>query len=74
MNWMLYQGLLQYQQSDLAKTVLNDTLEIVDKAGFYEYFESQKDKYEELEHGFGGNHFSWSASNVLNFLKEISFK
>ena len=71
MNWMLYQGLLQYQQNDLAKTVLNDTLEIVDKAGFYEYFESKKSKYDQLDHGFGGNHFSWSASTVLNFLKDI---
>lgn len=70
MNWMLYQGLLHYQQNDLANTVLNDTLELVNKAGFYEYFESQKNKYSELDHGFGGNYFSWSASTVLNFLKE----
>jgi len=71
MNWMLYKGLLKYEQTELAQTVLQDTLELVDKAGFYEYFESQKSKYDQLDHGFGGNHFSWSASTVLNFLKEI---
>jgi len=70
MNWMLYQGLLQYGFEELADIVKKDTLELVSQFGFYEYYESEKQKANQLANGYGGDQFSWTASTVIDLLAE----
>ena len=68
MNWMIAKGLKSYGHDDLAKIVKADLLELVEKLGFFEYFESNKKIVQTLNHGYGGDNFSWTASSVLSFL------
>ena len=42
LNWILYHGLRRYQFEETAKRVKNDSLELVDTLGFYEYFNPSK--------------------------------
>ncbi len=70
MNWMIYQGLRNYGLIDLAALVKADTLEIVSKFGFYEYYEPQKTTAAQLTKAYGGDTFSWTASTVLDLLHE----
>ncbi len=67
MNWMIYEGLINYSYDELAQFVKNDLLDLIDKLGFYEYFESDKNKAKSLNRGYGGNNFSWTASTYLMF-------
>ena len=68
MNWMVAKGLKIYGYDKLAKIVRDDLLELVNKLGFFEYFESNKKKVDTITKGYGGNNFSWTASTVLSFL------
>ena len=70
MNWMIYHGLKYYKYHNLAEIVKNDFIKLVNNLGFYEYFESEKSKVEQLNNGYGGNNFSWTASTILSLLKE----
>ena len=69
MNWMIYHGLRQYGFEKTANLVKSDTLEMVKKFGFFEYYEPQKNLAAGLTRGYGGDMFSWTASSVLDFLK-----
>ena len=69
MNWMIYHGLKLYNQKRLADIVKNDLIELVQKLGFYEYFEPQKNKAADLNKGYGGDQFSWTASSILDLIK-----
>lgn len=71
MNWMIHQGLKEYGYHDTAAYVKNDLLELVEKHGFYEYFESQKDKAALIHKGYGGGSFSWTASSVIDLIHNI---
>jgi len=66
MNWMIYQGLLNYDFKDTAETVKSDLNTLIHKLGFYEYFEAQKQVVEKLDKGYGGNNFSWTASSYIH--------
>jgi hypothetical protein len=68
MNWMIYQGLKQYQFDDTASEVRNNLLELVQKFGFYEYFEAQRHLVETTNGGYGGDNFSWTASTIIDFI------
>jgi hypothetical protein len=68
MNWLVCYGLKKYGYDFLAATVRTDFLQLVSQLGFYEYFEPQKQLLDQLEHGYGGNHFSWTAAVTLDFL------
>ncbi len=68
MNWMIYHGLKEYGFHDTATILRSDTLEIVEKFGFFEYFESQKAIAANLTKGFGGDNFSWTASSVIDLI------
>ncbi|WP_109438399.1 MULTISPECIES: MGH1-like glycoside hydrolase domain-containing protein [Aquimarina] len=71
LNWMLYYGLKKYGYDELAKRVKNDSVELIDKAGFYEYFDPRKNMYKNMEHGgYGGRNFSWSAALLIDLLKD----
>lgn len=69
MNWMIYHGLKAYGFEETAKIVRKDLLHLVETMGFYEYFESQKDIANQLDKGYGGDQFSWTASSVIDFIQ-----
>ena len=68
LNWMLYNGLNQYGYNDIAKRVKQDTISIIEKNGFYEYFDSRKEMHKNESAGYGGNDFSWSAALLIDLL------
>ncbi|WP_298494267.1 trehalase family glycosidase [uncultured Algibacter sp.] len=70
LNWMLYNGLKQYGFLDIANRVKQDSIEIIEKNGFYEYFDSRKDMHNHGKAGYGGNNFSWSAALIVDLLNE----
>jgi hypothetical protein len=69
LNWMLYYGLLDYGYNDVAKRIKNDSIEILEKVGFYEYFDARKNIYKSIKKGYGGSNFSWSAALFLDLIK-----
>lgn len=70
MNWLVYQGLKRYDFKDSANQVKSDFLELVDKLGFYEYFDPRKSVADQLKNGYGGDHFSWTAAVVLDLIAD----
>ncbi|TGV02874.1 MGH1-like glycoside hydrolase domain-containing protein [Flavivirga rizhaonensis] len=68
LNWILYKGLIQYGYNDIAKRVKEDTIEIIEKNGFYEYFDSRKEEHVDGKAGYGGKDFSWSAALLIDML------
>lgn len=63
LNWMIADGLRQYQRPDLAERLRQDTLSLVQRSGFAEYFDPQTGE------GLGGGHFSWTAAIVLDWAR-----
>lgn len=68
MNWMISEGFKNYDYNELSDIIKNDFIELVTKLGFYEYFESEKEKVKLLDKGYGGDRFSWTASTIISFL------
>ena len=69
MNWMLYYGLKNYHFNTEANRVKNDSVELIERDGFFEYFDCRKDNGETLRKGYGGDNFSWSAALIIDLLK-----
>ncbi|WP_299553493.1 trehalase family glycosidase [Seonamhaeicola sp.] len=70
LNWMLFDGLNRYGYTDIAERVKSDSIEIIDKNGFYEYFDSRKEVHKAGNAGYGGNNFSWSAALLIDLLEK----
>lgn len=70
MNWMIYHGLLNYGFQETAATVKQDTLDLVEQFGFFEYFEPQKSIARSLTHGYGGDRFSWTSSTIMDLSRQ----
>ncbi len=68
LNWMVYNGLKQYKFYDIAERVKQDTIEMIEKSGFYEYFDSRKEFHKNGDGGYGGNNFSWTAALIIDLL------
>ena len=68
MNWMIYHGLKDYGFHDTAAIVKADTFEIVEKFGFFEYYEPQKELAKSLTKAYGGANFSWTASSIIDLI------
>lgn len=68
LNWILYNGLKDYGYDDIAARVKSDSIEILTKVGFYEYFDPRKSEYAEGFKGYGGGNFSWSAALYLDLV------
>jgi hypothetical protein len=68
MNWLLYRGLLRYDMTEAAHKMRQDTLELVERYGFYEYFDPRKTNTETK--GYGTDQFSWTAALTLDLLSE----
>ena len=62
MSWMVEQGLLNYREIELASELRRRTLELVERAGFSEYFSPL------TGHGYGADDFSWTAALVIDLL------
>lgn len=68
LNWIIYRGLRRYGYDEIADTIRKDTLYLMEKYGFYEYFEPSKEVNKSLDKGYGGNNFSWSAALTIDLL------
>ncbi|NNJ88350.1 MAG: hypothetical protein HKP53_03025 [Eudoraea sp.] len=68
MNWLLYNGLKNYGFLDVAERIKKDTVELISRDGFFEYFDCRKDNGEPARTGYGGNNFSWSAALLIDLL------
>lgn len=66
MNWMIGGGLHTYGRQDLLERLRHDTLELVMRSGFAEYFDPN------TAEGLGGGHFSWTAAIVLVWTHDFS--
>tara|TARA_R110002049_G_scaffold93391_1_gene230891 strand:- start:1109 stop:2419 length:1311 start_codon:yes stop_codon:yes gene_type:complete len=67
LNWLLFKGLKSYGFYDIANRVKDDSIQLIERYGFYEYFDSRKEITENA--GYGGNNFSWSAALLIDLLK-----
>ncbi|MDV7137756.1 trehalase family glycosidase [Maribacter sp. TH_r10] len=70
MNWVLYYGLKNYRFNEIAERVKQDSIALIERDGFFEYFDCRKDSGESQRTGYGGNNFSWSAALLLDLLKD----
>lgn len=68
MNWLLYHGLQRYGFGELARAVRQDSLELIRRFGFYEYFTPFRQSHEEESGGYGSEDFSWTAALCIDFL------
>lgn len=68
-NWLLYQGLLRFNMTQTAEKIKQDCIELLEKHGFYEYFDPRKNLPEGTKAGYGTHQFSWSAALYIDFIK-----
>ena len=71
MNWMIYHALLRNQEPRWAEVIKKDTLQLIGRFGFHEYFEPSRSLASDLDAGYGGKDFSWASSSVLDLLYEL---
>jgi glycogen debranching enzyme len=62
-NWLIIDGLRRYGFKDHANALTESTLEMVTKAGCYEYFNPLNGA------PYGGANFSWTAALAIDLLK-----
>ncbi len=70
MNWIIYQGLKKQGFDELAARIKSDSLALIERNGFFEYFDARKENPDGDMSGYGGNNFSWSAALLIDFLKQ----
>jgi hypothetical protein len=63
MNWLIIDGLKRYGFKEQAKVLTETTLEMVEKAGCYEYFDPLTGE------PAGAANFSWTAALAIDLLK-----
>ncbi len=59
LNWLVESGLRRYGYQDLAGVIRRDSLALIRKAGFWEYFDATSGS------GCGSDDFSWSAALAI---------
>ncbi len=64
LNWLLADGLRRYGFDDLAQTIRRDSLELMKRSGFWEYYDPRDGS------GCGSPQFSWSAALAIEFLAQ----
>jgi hypothetical protein len=69
-NWVIYNGLKRYGYDEIAARLKSDTVELIEKNGFYEYFDPRKEMHKDNNAGYGGNNFSWSAALLIDLLSD----
>ena len=63
-NWLVIQGLLRHGYMNPALQLMEKTIQIVQKDGFFEYFHPVTGK------GHGSDNFSWTASLIIDLIIE----
>jgi hypothetical protein len=63
-NWLIIEGLKNYGYDDEARLLRERTLELVNKSGFYEYFNPLN------ADPAGAANFSWTAALTIDLLKD----
>lgn len=72
-NWLLYHGLKRYRYDELADKIKSQTMYLIEKVGFFEYFDPRPINESALqEKGLGGRLFSWTAAIYLDFKHNTS--
>ena len=70
LNWMLYHGFKAYNFDDLAEQIKQDSIELVEKYGFYEYFDPRRNEHlVNTDKGYGGSNFSWTAALYIDLIE-----
>ncbi|MGB5821294.1 MAG: trehalase family glycosidase [Saonia sp.] len=69
LNWIIYRGFLRYGFKGKAEIIKADTTHLIEKFGFYEYFDPRRAVQEKLDKGYGGNNFSWTAALYIDMIK-----
>ncbi len=64
LNWLLSQGLRHYGYEAEARWLRQCSIELVERSGFYEYFNPDTGK------GLGSANFSWTAALLLDLLMQ----
>ncbi len=59
MNWFIIEGLRRYGYEDLAETIRDDTLRLIESSGFREYYDALDGS------GCGSSEFSWTAALAI---------
>jgi len=65
LNWLLYNGLIRYGYAELAEALRSDSLKLMARSGFWEYYDPRDGS------GCGSPDFSWSAALALEFLAYV---
>lgn len=65
LNWFVIEGLRRYDYNDLADAIQSDTLELLNRSGFREYYDPRDGS------GCGSTDFSWSAALALEFQEQV---
>jgi hypothetical protein len=63
MNWLILEGLRRYGYNDLAALIREDTMGLIESAGFREYYDPRDAS------GCGSTDFSWSAALAIELLR-----
>ena len=61
-NWYIAQGVRSYEETELADWIENSLIALVDRHGFYEYYDPDSGK------GLGENNFSWTAALIIDLI------
>ena len=70
LNWILYNGFKKYGLNKMAKRIKNDSIELISKHGFYEYFDPRKNRAGLKKTGYGGDNFSWTAALYIDLIND----
>lgn len=65
-NWMIIQGLMNYGFDDQARELARNTLKLIKKSGFNEYFDPINGA------PYGADNFSWTAALAIDLAKNFS--
>jgi len=63
LNWFVIEGLRRYDYNDLANAIQRDSLDLLTRSGFREYYDPRDGS------GCGSTDFSWSAALAFEFQK-----
>ena len=64
LNWLVWEGLKRYHYQGLADSLRRDSLDLMTRSGFREYYDPRDGS------GCGSADFSWSAALALEWLSE----
>jgi glycogen debranching enzyme len=68
MNWLILKGLQRYDHNSKARELLENTILLIQRHGFYEYFNPITGA------GRGTNQFSWTAALLIDLIEKYLHK